>query len=61
MSYGKIFPVLMPILMGVILGYIVYKTKNLYSSITAHIVFNVTALILAYLGLELSKDLSLIL
>ena len=61
MSYGKIFPVLMPILMGVILGFIVYKTKNLYSSIIAHIVFNITALILAYLGLELSKDLSLIL
>ncbi len=61
MSYGKIFPVLMPILMGVILGFVVYKTKNLYSSIIAHIVFNITVLILAYIGLELSKDLSLIL
>jgi len=61
MSYGKIFPVVMPILMGLILGFIVYKTKNLFSSIIAHIVFNITVLTLAYVGYELSKDLSLIL
>jgi membrane protease YdiL (CAAX protease family) len=51
----------MPILMGLILGFIVYKTKNLFSSIIAHIVFNITVLTLAYVGYELSKDLSLIL
>jgi len=61
MSYGKIFPVLMPIIMGIVLGYIVIKTKNLYSSIIAHIIFNVTSLSLAYAGSELLKDVSLIL
>jgi membrane protease YdiL (CAAX protease family) len=61
MSYGKIFPVVMPILMGMILGYIVYKTKNLYSAIIAHVLFNLTSLALAYLGQELLKQTSLIL
>ena len=55
MSYGKIFPVVMPILIGLILGYIVYKTKNLYSSIIAHIVFNITVLMIVYVGSELIK------
>ena len=61
MSYGKEIPVIMIILMGLILGYIVYKTRNLYSSIIAHIVFNVTSFTLAYLGLELLNETSLIL
>jgi membrane protease YdiL (CAAX protease family) len=61
MSYGKLFPVVMPILIGIILGYIVYRTKNLYSSIIAHVVFNVTVLTIAYVGAELIKDLALIL
>ena len=55
MSYGKLFPVIMPILIGIILGYIVYRTKNLYSSIIAHVVFNVTVLTIAYVGTELIK------
>ncbi len=55
MSYGKIFPVIMPILIGLILGYIVYRTKNLYSSIIAHVVFNITVLTIAYVGSELIK------
>jgi len=59
MSYGKIFPVLMPILMGIVLGFVVYKTKNLYSSIIAHVVFNVTSLTLAYLGQHLLEQFSL--
>ena len=61
MSYGKIFPVLMPILMGVVIGFIVYKTKNLYSAIIAHVVFNITSLTLAYVGWELLEELALIL
>jgi membrane protease YdiL (CAAX protease family) len=61
MSYGKIFPVLMPMLMGVILGFIVLKTKNLYSAIIAHVTFNVTSLLLAYIGYELLEQLALIL
>jgi uncharacterized protein len=55
MSYGKLFPVVMPILIGIILGYIVYKTKNLYSSIIAHVVFNITVLTIAFVGTELLK------
>jgi len=61
MSYGKIFPVIMPILMGIILGYIVYKTRNLYSSIIAHVAFNITSITLAYIGYELLENIALIL
>jgi len=56
LSYGKIFPVIMPIFMGIILGYIVYRTKNLYSSIIAHIIFNVTAITLAYIGEQILQQ-----
>lgn len=61
MSYGKEIPVIMIILMGLVLGYIVYKTRNLYSSIIAHIAFNITSFALAYLGMELLRETSLIL
>jgi membrane protease YdiL (CAAX protease family) len=61
MSYGKIIPVIMIFFMGLVLGYIVYKSKSLYSSIIAHIVFNVTSFTLAYLGMELLNESSLIL
>lgn len=61
MSYAKWFPALMPMLMGLILGYLVYKTKNLYSAIIAHVAFNLTSLTLAYLGQELLNQTSLIL
>jgi membrane protease YdiL (CAAX protease family) len=61
MSYGKLFPVIMPILIGIILGYIVYRTKNLYSSIIAHVVFNITVLTIAYVGAELRNISALIL
>lgn len=59
MSYGKIFPVLMPMVMGIVLGYILFKTKNLYSSIIAHIIFNVTSLSLAYVGQHLLEQFAL--
>lgn len=61
MSYGKEIPVIMIMMMGLILGYIVYKTRNLYSSLIAHIVFNLTSFTLAYLGMELLNETSLIL
>jgi membrane protease YdiL (CAAX protease family) len=51
----------MPMVMGVILGFIILKTKNLYSSIIAHVAFNVTSLTLAYLGWELLENFALIL
>lgn len=40
MSYGKIYPVIMPVIMGFLLGFVVFKTKNLYSAIIAHMAFN---------------------
>jgi membrane protease YdiL (CAAX protease family) len=61
MSYGKIIPVIMIFFMGLVLGYIVYKSKSLYSSIIAHIIFNVSSFTLAYLGMELLGESSLIL
>ena len=61
LSYGKEIPVLMIILMGIILGYVVYKTRNLFSSLIAHVVFNATSFILAYLGLQLLEQMALIL
>lgn len=45
MSYGKLYPVLFPIIMGVLLAYVVIKTRNIYASIFAHILFNVTSFI----------------
>ena len=46
MSYGKIYPAIMPMIMGLLLGYGVYRTKNLFASITAHMIFNLTTFIL---------------
>ena len=48
MMYGELYPAIIPIVIGLILGYIVYRTKNLYSAITAHIIINVSSLILYY-------------
>ena len=47
--YNKITPILLPILMGILLGYVVIKTKNLYSSIIAHVCYNVGVLLFALL------------
>jgi len=54
MSYGKIYPVVMPIIMGIFLGFVVFKTKNLYSAITAHVLFNFTSFILYIFSQSLS-------
>ncbi|MDH7517330.1 MAG: type II CAAX endopeptidase family protein [Candidatus Thermoplasmatota archaeon] len=53
-SYGKIYPVVMPVIMGVFLGFIVVKTKNLYSAITAHMIFNLSTFILYLFAQSLS-------
>jgi membrane protease YdiL (CAAX protease family) len=50
MSYGKIFPVLFPMIMGIFLAYIVYRTKNLYAAIFAHIFFNIASFALYFLS-----------
>lgn len=54
MSYGRIYPVVIPTVMGIILGYIVVKTKNLYSAISAHMIFNFASFILYIFGQSLS-------
>jgi len=53
-SYGKIYPVIMPVIMGVFLGFVVIKTKNLYSAITAHMIFNFSTFILYLFAQSLS-------
>ena len=49
MSYGKLYPVFFPMIMGILLAYIVIKTRNLYTSIITHIIFNVTSFIMYFL------------
>jgi len=52
-SYGKIYPVIFPMIMGVLLAYIVFKTKNLFASIIAHIIYNVVVFMLYILAKSL--------
>ena len=54
MGYGRIYPVVITMVMGIILGFIVIKTKNLYSAITAHMMFNLASFILYIFGQFLS-------
>lgn len=56
MSYGKIYPTIMPIIMGVFLGFIVVKTKNLYSAIIAHMIFNFVSFILYLFAQSLNLE-----
>lgn len=50
LSQGNVIPAIMTGLIGVLLAYIVIKTKNLYASITAHILFNLTSVTLYIIG-----------
>ena len=54
LSYGKIYPAIMPVVMGLILGVLVIKTKNLYSAIVAHMLFNLTSITLYVLDESLN-------
>jgi len=54
MGYGGYYPVVFPMLLGLILGAVVVKTKNLYSSIIAHILFNFTVFMLAIFSTSLT-------
>jgi len=53
MGYGGYYPVVFPILLGLILGTVVIKTKNLCSSIIAHIIFNFTVFMIAIFSMSL--------
>ncbi len=53
-SYDAPLLVLVIILMGIIMGFIFVKTKNLFSSITAHLLVNMTAFVLYLIGKSLN-------
>jgi membrane protease YdiL (CAAX protease family) len=42
-SFGNIYPAIITALIGLLLAFIVIRTKNLYSAITAHILFNLVS------------------
>jgi len=50
LTYGNIYPAIMTGILGIILAYMVIKTKNLLTSIIAHILFNLTSVTLYILG-----------
>lgn len=50
LSYAKIYPAIMTAVLGVLFGYIVIKTKNLNTSIIAHILFNITSITFYFFG-----------
>jgi membrane protease YdiL (CAAX protease family) len=50
LSYAKIYPAIMTGILGILFGYIVLKTKNLNTSIIAHILFNITSITFYFLG-----------
>lgn len=43
LSSGNIYPAFMTGVIGILLAFLVIKTKNLYSAITAHILFNLAS------------------
>jgi membrane protease YdiL (CAAX protease family) len=54
MEYAKIYPVVITFLMGIILAYIVFKTKNLFSAIIAHVTYNVIVYVMYILASSLN-------
>ena len=50
LSYAKIYPAIMTCVLGVLFGYVVIKTKNLNTSIIAHILFNLTSITFYFIG-----------
>ncbi|UCB57940.1 MAG: CPBP family intramembrane metalloprotease [Thermoplasmatales archaeon] len=54
MEYAKIYPVVLTFLMGIILAYIVFKTKNLFSAIIAHVTYNVIVYVMYILASSLN-------
>lgn len=50
LSYGNIYPAILTFIIGLLLAVLVVKTKNLYSSIIAHILFNLISFSIYILG-----------
>ncbi len=47
---GNVIPAILTGMIGILLAYVVVKTNNLYSAIIAHMLFNVTSVILYIVG-----------
>lgn len=50
LSYGMLYTAVMATMLGLLFGIAVARTKNLYSSIIAHILVNVTSITLFFFG-----------
>ena len=50
LSFGNVYPAIMTAVVGLLLAFLVIKTKNLYSAITAHILFNLVSFSFYILG-----------
>ena len=46
LSYGKLYPAIMSTILGIILGYALIKSKNLFSVIIAHLLFNLSSVVI---------------
>jgi len=43
LSFGNVYPAFMTAIVGLLFAFLIIKTKNLYSAITAHILFNLVS------------------
>ncbi|MEA3458471.1 MAG: type II CAAX endopeptidase family protein [Candidatus Thermoplasmatota archaeon] len=50
LSFGNVYPAIITVIVGLLLAFLVIKTKNLYSAITAHILFNLVSFSFYILG-----------
>lgn len=50
LSYGNIYPAFLTFIIGLLLAILVIKTNNLYSSIVAHIIFNIASFSIYIIG-----------
>jgi len=56
LSYGLLYPAVMAGILGILFGYIVIKTQNLYSSILAHVLFNIISFSIYILAQSLPPE-----
>ena len=54
LSYGKLPIFVITFALGIVLGFVVVKTKSLYSSIVAHMLINISALIIYFFFQDLA-------
>jgi membrane protease YdiL (CAAX protease family) len=50
LSYGNIYPAFLTFIIGLLLAILVLRTNNLYSSIVAHIIFNIASFSIYIIG-----------